>query len=133
MTLNDILNFKGIDPAKVLVFRHRPNERKLNKVFPWLAAEKPECFNAYQSIQSGLREKLVDSMVGKGYIASFIRHGAGKALFVGLYSIEGSRRINRKEFWSIPEHVEMKRFDLEDIPKGNNSKMFLDLVLQKDF
>jgi hypothetical protein len=46
MTLNDLLTAEGIDSQRVLVMRHRPWERGLNKVLPWLAAEKPDLFNA---------------------------------------------------------------------------------------
>ena len=48
MDLNDLLLGKGIDPHQVLVFRHRPSEPELNKVFPLLAADRPDLFNAYQ-------------------------------------------------------------------------------------
>jgi len=41
MNLNDLLAGKGIDPQHVLVMRHRPSEPELNKVLPWLSAEKP--------------------------------------------------------------------------------------------
>src|SRR5436190_21133983 len=42
MFLSDLLTGKGIDPEQVLVLRHRPHERQLNKVLPWLAAERPD-------------------------------------------------------------------------------------------
>ncbi len=48
MTLNDLLTGRGVDPRQVVVMRHRPREPKLNRVMPWLAAEHPEVFNAYQ-------------------------------------------------------------------------------------
>jgi hypothetical protein len=51
MNLNDLLAGKGIDPQHVLVMRHRPSEPELNKVLPWLSAEKPDVFNAYQRTQ----------------------------------------------------------------------------------
>ena len=47
MNLNDLLRRKDIDPKQVLVLRHCPLEPELNKVLPWLAAEKPDVFNAY--------------------------------------------------------------------------------------
>ena len=80
MTPNDLLRGKGFHPEKVLVLRHRPTEPQLNKVLPWLAAERPETFNTYQQTQSA---KLEKAMLGGGYIASFLGHEAGKALFVG--------------------------------------------------
>jgi hypothetical protein len=48
MNLNDLLLDKGFDPRQVLVFRHRPWEPELNKVLPWLAAERQDLFDAYQ-------------------------------------------------------------------------------------
>jgi hypothetical protein len=42
---------ENIDPSGVLVLRHTPHERGLRKVLPWLAAEHPDIFNAYQSTQ----------------------------------------------------------------------------------
>jgi len=36
MYLNDLLVKQEINPAKVLVLRHRPSEPKLNKVLPRL-------------------------------------------------------------------------------------------------
>ena len=76
MTLNDLLRAKGIDPTTVLVMRHRPFEPELNKVLPWLAAERPDVFNAYQQTQS---EKVERAMRNAKYVASFIGHEGGKA------------------------------------------------------
>jgi hypothetical protein len=80
MTLNDLLLTKGIDPQQVLVLRHRPSEPELNKVLPWLAAEKPEVFNAYQQTQG---EKLEKVMLGAAYVASFIGREAVKPCSLG--------------------------------------------------
>lgn len=63
MNFNDLLKNKGIDPEKVLAFRHRPTEATLNKVLPWIAAEKPDLFNAYQQTQGEkLLEKVMERM-----------------------------------------------------------------------
>jgi hypothetical protein len=42
--------------------RHRPKEPKLNKVLPWLAAERPELFNAYQQTQNERAEQALCSV-----------------------------------------------------------------------
>ncbi|MBK8457967.1 MAG: GIY-YIG nuclease family protein [Phyllobacteriaceae bacterium] len=110
MNLNSLLESKKINPLDVIVLRHRPFESKLKRVLPWLAAERPEVFNAYQQTQS---EKLEKAMLGVKYIASFIGHAPGKALFVGLYWIRESRRLTRDEYWKIPECIELKNFDYE--------------------
>ena len=104
LTLNDLLLNANIDPDKTLVFRHRPFEPELNKVLPWLAAEKPDMYNAYQQTQG---EKLEKAMLGASYVASFIGHAPGKAVFIGLYSIGASRPLTRKEYWQVPAYIEM--------------------------
>lgn len=82
MNFNELLVGKGIDPTDVLVLRHRPKEPKLNKVLPWLAAERPELFNAYQQTQHNKVESVLQKVK---YVASFIGRQPGKALFIGLY------------------------------------------------
>jgi hypothetical protein len=49
--------------------RHRPQEPELRKVLPWLAAEKPELFNAYQQTHG---ERVEKAMLGAKFVASFI-------------------------------------------------------------
>lgn len=39
--------------------------------------------------------------VGKGYLASFISHGAGRAIFIGLYRIDAAKPITFDEYWAI--------------------------------
>lgn len=107
MILNDLLLNKGIDPQTVLVFRHRHHEPQLNKVLPWLAAEQPEVFTAYQQTQG---EKAEKAMSAASYVASFIGHAAGKALFIGLYSIGASRPLTRAEYRQVPAHIELEKF-----------------------
>lgn len=100
MNLNDLLKAKDIDPQHVLVLRHRPWEPQFNKVLPWLAAERPDLFNAYQSTQ---KERVERAMIRAAHIAAFIGREPGKALFVGLYSVKGSKPISRKQYWAIPD------------------------------
>ena len=109
MTLNDLLLARQIDPKRVLVLRHVPQEPELNKVLPWLAAEKPDVYNAYQQTQG---TKVERAMAEAGYVASFIGHEPNKALFIGLYEIGASRPLTRKQYWQIPAHIEMKKFGM---------------------
>lgn len=106
MNLNDMLSLNKIDKQQVLVFRHRPHEPDLNHWLPWLAANKPKVFNAYQQTQG---EKLEKAMAGAKYVASFIGREPGKALFVGLYEIGKSKSMTRKQYWQVPEHEELKK------------------------
>jgi hypothetical protein len=76
MYFNDLLLKKGIDPRQVLVLRHRPSEPKLNRVFPRVAAERPDIFNAYQQTQT---IRVEGAMKRARFVASFIGHEPRKA------------------------------------------------------
>ena len=92
-SINDLLIRENVRPEQVLILRHRPTEPRLNKVLPWLAAEKHETFNAYQQTQS---ERVEAIMSRAKFVASFIGHEPGKALFVGLYTMNGRPIISRE-------------------------------------
>lgn len=128
MNLNDLLRSKNIDPQHVLVLRHTPREPELNKVFPWLTADRPDLFNAYQQTHS---KRVERAMTRAAFVAAFIGHEPGKALFVGLYSVEGSKPITRGEYWHIPAHVELKSFGMKGFTEEDprSSILWFDLAL----
>lgn len=130
MYLNDLLRAKNIDPHQVLVLRHRPSEPKLNLALPRLALEKPHVFNAYQQTQN---ERVEGSMTRAKYVASFIGQAPGKALFVGLYSVEGSRPVTRKQFWKIPGNLELKALGMKGFGQDSarTTVQCFDLVLNE--
>lgn len=70
--------------------RHTPFEAPLRRILPWLAAERPDVFNAYQQSQNPAAEKALQKA---HYLASFIGLDRGLALFVGLYKQSGSKPI----------------------------------------
>ena len=131
MTFNDLLRIKGFDPTMVIILRHRPQESKLRKVLPWLAAERPELFNAYQQTQPEKLEKAMERLSGSGYVASFIGHEPGKALFVGLYSIGEARPLTKTEYWQIPACKELRDFGMRGFSEEDRRKtvLWFDLTL----
>jgi hypothetical protein len=133
MFLNDLLLREKIDPQHVLVLRHRPDAPALNKVLPWLAVEKPDVFNAYQQTQGERAERAMQSLVGKGYVASFIGIQPGRAVYVGLYSILGSRPLSRERFWKVPAYRELKGFGMRGFAEeiDRNSVLWFDLELNQ--
>ena len=135
MDLNLLLKSKGIDPHEVIVMRHRPKEPKLAKVIGWLAAERPELFNAYQQTQGAKEEAGLLRLVGKGYVASFIAHGAGRALFVGLYRIGETTTLTADDYWKVPAYVELKEFDMQGfVPEaGRKTILWFDMSLTEHF
>ena len=126
MQLNDLLEEVGIDPKTVIVMRHRPGEPELRKVLPWLAAERPDVYNAYQQTQSPRAEK---AMTKAAYIASFIGHASGKALFVGLYKRGKWKTISPKAYRDRPAYKELAKFGHQGLPKDWSSIFWFDLEL----
>jgi hypothetical protein len=127
MNLNDLLRNKGIDPENVLVFRHRPTEPELNEIFPLLAAERPDLFKVYEQVQTEKVEKSMSSMVDVGYVASFIAHGAGKALFIGLSKIAGSKPMSYSQYWNVPANLELQSLGMRGMNNNRSSVLWFDL------
>ena len=99
-------------------------------MLPLLAADKPELFNAYQRTH---REKVERAMTKAGYVASFVAHGGGKALFVGLYEIGKTKSLTHAQYWRIPANVELKKLGMRGFLKESRpSCLWFDLTL-KDF
>jgi hypothetical protein len=128
MTLNDLLRGKDINPEQVLVMRHRPSEPQLKRVLPWLAAERPDLFNAYQQTQN---EKVERAVQLAKYVASFIGREPGKALFIGLYSMNGCKRMTYRACCRLPVIVELTALGMRAFSGKNVRSTFLwfDLAL----
>jgi hypothetical protein len=70
-------------------------------------------------------------MTRAAYVAAFIGHEPGKALFVGLYSVKGWKPITPKEYWQISANVELKSFGHEGFTEesSRSSILWFDLTL----
>jgi hypothetical protein len=123
MDFKDLLVKNGIDLEKVMVMRHRPTEPALRKVLPWLAADRPNVFNAYQQAQNLDAEK---ALLKADFVASFIAQEGEKALFVGFYHRGASRRVTNRQFWAIPAVAEMKPFGMRGL-QGRSTCLWFDL------
>ncbi|WIJ25780.1 GIY-YIG nuclease family protein [Devosia sp. RR2S18] len=128
MDFNDLLGAASINPAGVIVFRHRPPEPKLNSVMPWLAAERPDLFNAYQQTHG---HRVEAALLGAEYVASFLGHEPSSALFVGLYRVGQTRRLTHKEYWEVPAYAEMKQWGMTGFSEesGRSHTLWFDLQL----
>jgi hypothetical protein len=122
MELNDLLRKQDVNPEQVIVFRHRPFEPKLNRVFPWLAADRPELFNAYQQTHGERVERALQAVT---HVASFIGQRAGEAVFVGLYSVGAAKSISMREYWEIPAHSELKALGMKGFTEEENRSSIL--------
>ncbi len=125
MHFNDLLKLKGIDPSTVLVMRHRPFEPELRKVLPWLAAERPATYNAYQQTQVSPRSE--GALQRAQFLASFIGHQSRKAVFVGLYRRGSAEPLTFEQYWSKPEYLEMKPFGIRGFQRERDAILLFDL------
>lgn len=104
LTLNELLRLSDIPEQDVLVFRHRPNEPALNRVFDWIVAERSDLFDCYQSNHG---QRTESALARARYLASFIRHAPGTALFAGFYEVASSRILTVEECMNRPLHREL--------------------------
>jgi len=131
LDLTDLLQKHEIPPASVLVLRHRPQEPKLRRMLSWLAAEKPDLYNAYQQAQFPKVEK---AFTRAKYIASFIGVAAGRALFAGLYAVKSWRQIGSEEYWKIPANKELhESFGMAGFGSNRSTTLWFELILSTDF
>jgi hypothetical protein len=129
MNFNDLLRDNKISAEHVLVLRHRPSEPELNKVFPLLVADRADLFETYQQFQRERLESVMAAMVGTGYLASFIAHGPGRALFIGLYKIQSAKPLTYEEYWHLPANIELKALGMQGFTEDRPSVLLFDLPL----
>lgn len=101
----------------------------LHKVLPWLAAEHPCVFNAYQQTQK--TPQVEREITRAKHVASFLGREPGKALFVGLYSVRGWKPISFKDYWRIQANIELKKHGMVGLTKDSarSSILWFDLEL----
>lgn len=121
--LNDLLTKAGLDPATVIVMRHRPTEPALRRVLPWLAQERPEVFNAYQSQH---RPRTEGALLRARWLASFIGHETGQALFVGVYAVRGGSPVSPEAYWAMPVNRYLRTYGTQG-PAANQQPVWFDL------
>ncbi len=131
MEFNDLLQKHQITPADVLVVRHRPQEPKLRKTLPWLAAQRPDLYNAYQQSQFPKVEK---AFTQAKYIASFIGVDPGTALFAGLYAVKAWHSLSADGYWKIAANNELHdSFGMAGFGGERPTTLWFDLVLSTEF
>lgn len=123
MNLNHLLREIAIEPENTLVLRHRPREPELHRVLPWLAAEQPDVFNAYQQTQY---PKVQGQIQRASHIVSLFGDQPRRALFLGLYENRGSKLTDLPARQAIPAHRELAKYGHTD---EEGECLWFDLVL----
>lgn len=125
--LGSLLAEADIDPRAVVVMRHQPYEPQLRALFPSIALEARDLYNAYQSAHNSRAESALRKA---SYLASFIADGAGRALFIGMYRVCGAVPVNREQWLAIPENRRLMDLGmLSWIEKGRTEALWFDLKL----
>lgn len=122
-----LLEDHQVDSRLVLVLRHTPQQRRLREMLPSLAANAPEAFNAYQQTQP---EHVEKRMAKAAYIASFVGHKPGLALFIGVYERHGEQVRAPEDIRSETGVQILERYGL---PAETRPRLWFDLRLRDDF
>lgn len=128
ITLNGLLEASGIRPRDVLVFRHRPYEPSLNKILDRIVHERPDLFDCYQSTHGPRTEAALSRA---SYVASFIRHRARSALFVGLYEVASRRLLPVEDCLARPAHRELVSLGMSGFKATDTRETILEFELRR--
>lgn len=91
-----------------------------------MAVDRPDLYNAYQQTQTA---PVQAAMLKASYVASFVGHSAGKAFFVGLYRNAGHRPLSFRQYWEVPAHKELKKYDMIGYQGGRDPILWFELEL----
>lgn len=113
-----------------LMMRHVPIEAGLRADLPFFAATAPEIYNAYQQTQAPREEA---QLARAGYLASFIGHRAGQALFIALYRKRGQRTMSFEEYWDHPAYRTLQPYGIRGLSAERGTCQWFDLEEVPDF
>ncbi|HEX4143111.1 MAG TPA: GIY-YIG nuclease family protein, partial [Pirellulales bacterium] len=63
------------------------------------------------------------------HVASFIGHEPGRALFVGVYELRGTKSVSFEQYWKIPANVVLKKYGMCGMQPDRKKITWFDLVL----
>lgn len=101
MELRDILLAAGLTLSDVAVLLHVSDKPRLHKALPYLAAEKPELFDAIQNQHGPGVEATLKT---RRFMASFVNVRSDEYVFAGIFAVTGSRFHTMAELDADPNH-----------------------------
>jgi hypothetical protein len=77
----------------------------------------------------------MQTLSGRGHVASFLARGSGRALFVGLYAIGGWESLSREEFLVAPDVVALTKHGMRGLAENDTRTRILrfQLIRRTDF
>jgi hypothetical protein len=127
LDLNALLARLGVDPENVVVAGHTPAEPRLAKALPWLAMERRDLFEAYQSIQANIPALTLRRAQ---HLVSCIKLAKERAAFVGLYRVRGWEPLTPEAYHALPGLPELRAhgFSNDESEAGNLTLFDLELT-----
>ena len=110
LTLNTLLRTVGLEPQGVVLLGHAPAEPAIRRVLPWLVHERPDLFENYQAIQSGMAALTLRRA---SRLAAFIKPSPDTAIFAGIYNVGPAEELTVEAFWEAPGLIELKTLGYE--------------------
>lgn len=105
MRFNLLLREAGLDPASTAIILHTPKPPRLRMWLPYIAAERHDLFEAYQSVHSpGVEATLAN----RTHAASFVRLADGTQCLAGVYRIASSDNRATREIYADPRFAELE-------------------------
>ncbi len=104
LRFNTLLEAEGIDSRDVSVILHTTNLQPLRRMLPWIVAERPDLFDAYQSVHSRTAEMALRK---RPLAASFVSMPGKKLVFVGLFRVASVEELPTTEIYRDPRFEEM--------------------------
>lgn len=124
ITFNTLLVEAGINPEEVLLLRHTPVERDLQKVLPWIAAERRDLFKVYHQTQW---PRVEQAMLKACYLASFLALESGEAVFAGIYEIGAHRPLDVAGYWAAPGQRELVQLGMSGKAEDTSDCLWFEL------
>lgn len=125
---DQLLAESGLPLKKTLFVRHAPREDALRRVMPWIAAERPDLWLAYQQIQW---PSLVKAMTKANYIVSFLGHEPKLAAFADVYAIGDSKLLSLEGYDCHPGNAELERLGMSARNEEQGDCLAFDLEPQE--
>jgi len=125
LDLNSLLLGAGVDPAKSIVVRHKPAEPALKLVMPWIIAERPDLFRAYQQFQW---VRLEGALTKATTLVAFWGDRPKRALFAGVWDVVGAKAVTPEVYWSLPENRELQALGMHGLSADQQAPLMFDLV-----
>ncbi len=104
MRLLDIFITEGIAPKETSIVLHKSTLQPLRRLFPALVFERPDLFEAYQSLHS---DRAAVSLQNRRYFASFVPLSGGNMMFAGLFEIVNAEEMPTTEIYADPRFSEL--------------------------